>query len=297
VTFSSFRVRTGSRLHFGLIDPGGRSGRFHGGAGVMVEEPGVEVVASRGGSRTELEIVRCPRRHAGLGTGTQLALAHAAAVEGLDGLSRSAVELARSEGRGARSAIGVHGFEHGGFLVDGGKRPADRDVAPLLARFEVPEEWRFLIIVPPGIEGVHGRTEKEVFRSLAAPAERDVDALCRILLLGMLPALVEGDLASFGAALHDFGRLAAGPFRKAQGGIYAGPLVSALVGHLRQAGAAGAGQSSWGPATYAVAEDADAAQALAEGVRRRFALVESEVIVTAARNRGACRPTARGREQ
>ena len=36
-------IETGSRLHFGLIDPVGSSGRLYAGAGVMVDSPGVHL--------------------------------------------------------------------------------------------------------------------------------------------------------------------------------------------------------------------------------------------------------------
>ena len=41
-------VRTGSRIHLGLIDPAGRGpGRRFGGAGLMVEEPAIVLRAER----------------------------------------------------------------------------------------------------------------------------------------------------------------------------------------------------------------------------------------------------------
>jgi len=38
-----------------------------------------------------------------------------------------------------RSGIGVHGFQHGGFLLEGARRERD-DIAPLLARLTFPAE-------------------------------------------------------------------------------------------------------------------------------------------------------------
>ena len=40
-----FRVRTASRLHFGLLGWGPRAVRQFGGVGLMIESPGVEVIA------------------------------------------------------------------------------------------------------------------------------------------------------------------------------------------------------------------------------------------------------------
>jgi predicted sugar kinase len=69
------------------------------------------------------------------------------------------------------------------------------------------------------------------------------------VLTALLPALVEADLIAFGAALSRIQRLVGDAFAPVQGGTFhprAGPLVDALL----RLGAAGAGQSSWGPAVY-----------------------------------------------
>ena len=51
---------------------------------------------------------------------------------------------------------------------------------------------------------------------------------CRLVLLGMLPALVERDFDSFGEALYDFNRRVGEMFRPWQGDLYAHPRVSAV---------------------------------------------------------------------
>src|SRR5208282_5500231 len=97
-------------------------------------------------------------------------------------------------------------------------------------------------------------------------------ALCRLVVLGMLPALVEADLEAFGEAVHDFNARAGETFAAVQGGIYASPRGAEIVAFLRRSGIRGVGQSSWGPALFAVVEDDDRARALAEALRARFAL-------------------------
>ena len=131
----------------------------------------------------------------GLGVGTQLSLAVARAVtESLGAPVKSAVELARLTGRGGRSGVGIHGFDHGGFLVDGGKRGADA-LAPSVARAEFPPEWRIVLLTPPAPAVWHGDRERAAFAALAGtPAD---DSLCRLVLVGMLPALAERDLHAF----------------------------------------------------------------------------------------------------
>ena len=81
-------------------------------------------------------------------------------------------------------------------------------------------------------------------------------------MTGLLPAIVERDLAEFGAALSELQRLVGESFAPVQGGTFhprAGPLVEALL----RLGAAGAGQSSWGPAVYGIVGSEEQAREIA----------------------------------
>jgi beta-RFAP synthase len=234
-------------------------------------------------------IESAPPEHCGFGTGTQLGMAVAKGLAvAAGGPDLDAVELADRAGRGLRSALGVHGFAGGGFLVEAGKR-ADRGVSPLLARVPFPSAWRVVVAVPPSDPGRHGEPEREAFRRLlerpAAPGA--TDALCRLVLLGMLPALLECDLDAFGEALHDFNARVGEAFAPVQGGTYASRRVAEVVALLRQLGVRGVGQSSWGPAVFAVVGDAAHAEGLAGRLRGEGALADAQVFVTCGDNRGA----------
>ncbi len=112
------------------------------------------------------------------------------------------------------------------------------------------------------------------------------EALCRLVLLGMLPALAEHDLAAFGEALYDFNRRVGEMFAPWQGGLYAHPRSAELVKALRSAGVHGVGQSSWGPTVYAVVP-VDQALELCAWLTSRHGCGTDEVMVTVAANRGA----------
>jgi beta-RFAP synthase len=224
--------------------------------------------------------------HAGLGTGTQLGLAVAAALAEVAGLGKlPAAELARRVGRGARSALGVHGFDHGGFLVEAGKVRSDA-IAPLVARLDFPDDWRVVLMLPGDAQGLHGEGEVQAFLRLGGGPSA-CDALCRLVLLGMLPALAEGDLPAFGEGLYEFNRQVGEMFRPVQGGAYAHPRTEEAVALLCRLGVHGAGQSSWGPAVFGVAGDEGQAQSAAARLRARFGLAPDEVLVTRAGNQGA----------
>src|SRR5262249_9562925 len=139
-----------------------------------------------------LEVQACAAEHKGLGTGTQLGLAVARGIALASGVTELPLaDLARLVGRGARSALGVHGFAHGCFLVDGGKG-RDTALAPLIARLDFPEAWRVVLVVPDDQQGLHGSQENEAFAQLGRGSHlRTTEALCRLVLLGLLPALRE----------------------------------------------------------------------------------------------------------
>jgi beta-RFAP synthase len=316
------RVETGSRLHFGLLslaaegqrwpDREGREtipARRFGGAGLMIDEPGVAVrvepadewAAEGPLAGRALEVARVvggwlngePRRviveraapeHSGLGTGTQLALAVARALTLSWGRSDDAAELARLTDRGRRSGAGVHGFERGGFLVDGGKAEKTA-LAPLLARVDFPADWRVLLVIPPRAPGLAGVREQAAFTALRQAPPTEIEALCRLVLLGLLPALREADAEAFGEALFDFNARSGGLFAAVQGGTYAGAEVAAVVGWLRGQGVRGAGQSSWGPGVFGVVDDEDRGAWLLG--RAREAFPAAQIGLSRARNHGA----------
>ncbi len=229
-----------------------------------------------------------PPEHCGFGTGTQLGLSVAKALAvaaGLTGLT--AADLASRVGRGLRSALGVHGFADGGFLVEAGKRSGE-GVSPLLLRRPFPEPWRVVIAVPPAEPGLHGAREREAFRELLGrPSLADTAAvLCRLVLLGMLPALAEENCDAFGEALCDFNARVGEAFAPVQGGIYANPRVAEAVALARRLRVRGVGQSSWGPAVFAVVADPERADDLARRLKREFAS-ETDVFVARACNHGA----------
>jgi beta-ribofuranosylaminobenzene 5'-phosphate synthase len=294
--------------------------RRFGGVGLMVERPGLCIAATaakawsaegplaeralvfarRFAERIRLEktdaelppqrliVEEAPPEHIGLGVGTQLGLAVGRALALAWGYELDAPALARRVDRGLRSALGVHGFAHGGFLVESGKRRGQEEgLAPLAIRTSFPSEWRVVLVTFREAPGLHGAAELEAFAHLAArpDAVARTEALCRLVLLGMLPALAEADLEAFGESLYDFNARAGEAFSAVQGGVYSGPCVAECVEFLRSQGVRGVGQSSWGPTVFAIVGDEDRAADLLGRLPRRFG--SAEVWVTAACNTGS----------
>src|SRR5439155_1500559 len=82
-----------------------------------------------------------------------------------------------------------------------------------------------------------------------------VARIAHLVLMQLLPAVAVADLPAFGAALTEVQRITGGWFAPAQGGVFAPGETGELVERLRQWGAIGVGQSSWGPAAYGIVED------------------------------------------
>jgi len=301
-----------ARLHLGFIDLRGDLGRRFGGVGIAVRSPSL-LLEARPAADLSAEgedadrVLRYARRfldhhgirggaafrvhraippHSGLGSGTQLALATARALASLYGLGEGAHELAAAVGRARRSAIGTWTFAHGGFILEGGRRRDSEDPAPLLLRRAVPASWRCVIAIPRVDRGLSGEVEEQAFRTLPPPPPEQVGEISRLILMVLLPSLVEGDLEGFGRAVTEIQRRVGETFRAIQGAVYAHPLIEELVEAMLTWGAAGAGQSSWGPAVYGFVDGEEAASSLTERLKG-FLGERGTVFATTFDNRGA----------
>jgi len=205
--------------------------------------------------------------HAGLGSGTQLALSVARGIAELYDRPTSATSLAAAVGRAHRSAIGTWLFEGGGFIVEGGRREDTDRIAPLLARLPIPDSWRCVVAVPSNAEGVSGESEIQAFRELPPPSLHEVEHVAHLLVMSLLPAVAEGDLDTFGKAITTIQRINGGWFAPAQGGTFANDVSTELINKLTEWGASGVGQSSWGPAVYGITSGEERAVELASRVR------------------------------
>jgi beta-ribofuranosylaminobenzene 5'-phosphate synthase len=287
---TSVRVEAPARLHMGMLDVAGDRARRFGGFGVALSRPAAVVDASpsddvttegpdaerahavarrcrealglTGGAR--LRVLEAIPAHVGLGSGTKLGLAVTASLAALAGEKPEPQAIARAAGRGARSAVGLWTFVLGGLVVEGGVRSGSDQPAPLLARHAMPDEWRCVLAIPEAEPGLSGREEEEAFAQLRPDPERAA-LIAQLVLTSLLPGLAENDLDEFGGALTRVQRLVGESFASVQGGVFhprAGPLVDALL----RFGAAGAGQSSWGPAVYGIVGSEHAGRELARRI-------------------------------
>ncbi|NOT26398.1 MAG: hypothetical protein HOP16_09895 [Acidobacteria bacterium] len=286
-------VETAARLHFGVLDLRGASGRWFGGIGAAAPGPTLLVSAAagerleaegsdahraldyarrfvahyglRGGAR--IRVHRALPTHSGLGSGTQMALAVGRAIAELHGLDIDAPGLARAVGRARRSAVGTWTFAGGGLVVDGGRHTGRDQGGPLLARLPFPASWRCVLAVPEAKPGVSGLDEQAAFESLPTPSDRDVEGVAHLVLMSLLPAVADADIGAFGDALGRIQEITGRWFAPVQGGSFAPGASETLIHRMRDHGAHGVGQSSWGPAVYGIVEGAEAGTRLADLLR------------------------------
>jgi beta-RFAP synthase len=271
-------VTATARLHFGFLDPSGRSARPFGSFGLSLDVPRTRLVLRRAerltvsgpeGERAErylrqiaascgiearyaLRLQEAIPPHAGLGSGTQLALAVGSAFAALEGLSLDPREIATRLGRGARSGIGIATFAKGGAVLDEG--PREGKLPQLAARVPFPSAWRVLLIFDAATQGLAGASEKAAFETLPDLPAREIAALSHAVTHGALPALAAGDFAAFCRHVGDLQARMGEYFAPCQAGAYVSPQVAAAIGFLRKEGIVGLGQSSWGPTGFAFVE-------------------------------------------
>lgn len=292
---SRIHVRAFARLHLGFLDLSGSLGRQFGSIGLALDDVCLELVAAPGSSITaagpgaaraeavaravfdivgftggaDLRILRGIPEHAGLGSGTQLALAVGTACARLAGASLTVDDLANVLTRGRRSGIGIGTFCQGGFVVDAGRGPATR-TPPVVSRLPVPEPWRFVLVMDRSRQGAHGDRESDAFAHLPAMPDADCAHLCRLTLMRLLPALAESDCQTFGAAVTAIQAITGEHFSRWQSGRYTSPEVAAVLASMAESGATGVGQSSWGPTGFAIFPEATAAARAVELARKRW---------------------------
>ncbi|HWQ45097.1 MAG TPA: beta-ribofuranosylaminobenzene 5'-phosphate synthase [Methanosarcina barkeri] len=312
------KVVSPSRLHLTLIDLNAELGRVDGGAGIALESPCLEISATEddtievfgdpflagrmrkaaeallpAGKGIRLHINDSLPDHVGLGSGTQAALSTAAAVNKIYGLGKSVRELAVAVGRGGTSGIGVAAFENGGFILDGGHKFKDKGAfspsaashvppGPVLFRRNFPD-WPIVLVIPNS-KGAHAEEEVNIFKKCCPIPLAEVQEICHVILMQMLPALVEEDLESFGRAINHFQITG---FKRKEVELQSRPVLD-IMEYMRDNGASGAGISSFGPVVYGIVGSAGEGKRLRQEAQRMLdESLGGKVLLTKAKNHGA----------
>ena len=318
--FTSVKIRTSARLHLGFIDLNGGLGRIYGSLGLALQEPETVLEVQRtddgltvSGKRQnhvrllaqqimkqfdyqqglQVTVWDSIPKHVGLGSGTQLSLALGLGITMLKGVEASITELSQSLSRGIVSGIGTATFEHGGFVIDGGRSTASlekgqNEVPPLLFQNDVPDDWLFVVAIPNVAKGLSGQEERIAFDALPAGPKTQAEVTSRLVLMKLIPALLQNDIQRFGEALTRIQILVGDVFSVAQGGRFSSPEVADCVSAMLDAGALGAGQSSWGPSCYGLVKGEKAASKIQKVVYEVMnAGTGGSAFISTANNHGA----------
>lgn len=237
------------------------------------------------GAHCQVRVCRSIPTHAGFGSGTQLRLAIARGwrlVHGFD--AGTPVELARVCGRGRRSAIGLWGFEWGGFLIDAGQREQGA-MGELAARTELLDSWRVLMMTLQRDERISGNREECWMSQLSPMPMEQSGELCRLALTEILPAVRSGQIEEFRAGLQSYGDIVGNYFAQVQGGRFSHPEAAEIVEHMQRRGIAGVVQSSWGPTLCAFFDDEASAVEVQDHLAGQFPGMT--FAISPARNYGA----------
>ncbi len=327
IGIGGWRILAPARLHFGFLDINGSLGRRFGSIGVALDEPHLDLVAmpaarleitGRDGHRLGRYVEEAANHlgvaaigrfdlrssipcHAGFGSGTQLALSAAAALAHLNGAAFDPVMAAAALDRGNRSGVGLAAFISGGLIVDGGRGP-EAGPPPVLSRLAFPPSWRLILAIDETAEGVHGTAEIAAFATLPPFPSREAADLCRLTLMKILPGVANGDIDAFGSGISELQRRIGDYFAPVQGGRFASQRVAAALATLESCGAAGVGQSSWGPTGFALARSGDEAARLVAVARRTSGPASGlRFVIARGRNQGAVisasRPVRIGQKQ
>jgi beta-ribofuranosylaminobenzene 5'-phosphate synthase len=198
--------------------------------------------------------------HVGFGSGTIAVLSTLAAVSKVREWPVLESDLVRLSGRGRTSGVGCRTFFHGGFAVDVGQRehPPDGKYRPShdqygrppstsLGSWAVPDSWRVSFVYPSLVPTIKQSIESSFFRENTPVSANDVRHQIVNLYHGLLPALIEGDLAAFGASLRGY---QCRGFKQAEIRVQP-PAVRRVVASAWDRGLA-AGLSSFGPIVFII---------------------------------------------
>ncbi|WP_020168212.1 MULTISPECIES: beta-ribofuranosylaminobenzene 5'-phosphate synthase family protein [Methylotenera] len=320
-------VTTTARLHMGFVDLNGSKGRLFGSLGLALNAPITQLTIAKS-EKTLIAGKNCNYvvkiveniknklkidvnflvdiqqnipEHAGLGSGTQMALAISAGINALCDLNLTTAQLASLTNRGNRSGVGIGTFEHGGLVLDGGRKiqpesnsqennsqKNNLQVPPIIARHDFAQDWPILLIMDNDDQGVFGDAELQAFETLKSADFATAQALSHSVLMQALPAIIERDYAQFSEAIHALQLATGNYFSTAQGGHYKSSKVAEVLNYINAQGIICAGQSSWGPTGFAIFESDDAANKILNQLQQQFSkLNQVQFRLVRAKNTGA----------
>jgi beta-ribofuranosylaminobenzene 5'-phosphate synthase len=218
------------------------------------------LAATRRGVSARVHVQAMPPQHVGLGSKTAVILAVLKAIDLVCGLKLTRSEVQLLSGRGGASGIGINAFFMGGFLIDGGhdSRLCEKilpsrfrdplEIPPTVYRVDIPENWRFHLLLTPG-KLSHGVGERKFFERNTPIPHREVFQSIALAYHGLVPAVTTGDLQLLRHVLSSIHKVGLKRRELAD----QSSAIHSILRVLRRREDCAVGLSSMGPLIYAVA--------------------------------------------
>ena len=236
--------------------------------------------------------------HVGLGSKTQLSLAIATAIAKLKDRDIPLRELTKLVERGGTSGIGWRGFETGGFILDAGHEfgkgkeketflpssaSISADPAVTIFRYPIPENWRFVIVIPNVKKGAYGDEEINIFQKFAPIPRDEVNEVSHQILMKILPGILKNNLTGFGEGIKRIQKIG---FKKIEIDLQ-DDSVKGLLKFFENYGVKAYGMSSFGPSVVGITESDAEAEKLKDAVLEYLKPDGEHVYISKPNNNGA----------
>jgi beta-ribofuranosylaminobenzene 5'-phosphate synthase len=236
--------------------------------------------------------------HVGLGSKTQLSLAIGTAISKLKNMDIPIEEITKMVERGGTSGIGWRGFETGGFIVDGGhdygigkekenflpsSASGSANPALTISKYNIPENWRFVLVIPNVKPGANGEEEVDIFKKYTPIPRDEVNEVSHQILMKMLPGILRNDLQCFGEGLK---RIQSIGFKKIEISLQK-QIVKDLLKLFEKIGVKAYGMSSFGPSILGITDSDGEAEKLKKTVEKYLNGIGGHIFLCKPNNTGA----------
>ncbi|MBY9007446.1 MAG: hypothetical protein KGD63_11880 [Candidatus Lokiarchaeota archaeon] len=236
--------------------------------------------------------------HVGLGSKTQLSLAIANSIAKLKNLEINHRELTKIVERGGTSGIGWKGFLTGGFILDAGHEfgigkekenflpssaSKSADPALTLLRYDIPENWRFVLTIPNIKKGAYGDEEVSIFKKYTPIPKEEVNEVSHQILMKIIPGLLKNDLDCFGEGLKSIQSIG---FKKIEIKLQ-NKVVKDLLNFIDNYGAKAYGMSSFGPSVVGIVDSDFQAKKMLQAIQDHLKDIGGHFYICKPNNIGA----------
>ncbi len=306
----SIKIISPARLHFGFLNLGQNKKNSLGGIGLSINKFQTIIkvkkyhklvvegdVSNKGYGYVKnfckknkikpnflVNIEKLTPEHIGLGSGTQLALSIGMAINKLNNLNLSIIEIGRMLNRGIRSSVGLSNFVHGGFIIDLG---IENNFFSNLSKINFPDKWKIILIIHERNKGIYGSKEIKAFTKLKK-STKNIFNLQSLVLKETYPYLVEKNFNAFSESITKIQGYMGKYFNKIQGGKYSSKIVSKVINFSKETKIKGYGQTSWGPTGFILLSNKENAQKIKYRLEKKFANCNDlKFIICSGKNTGA----------